>query len=676
MKRTARERKRLHKAALKSSSNPVKPAATLFDEQASKAGPKYAMWAVLTILTLAVFASTIAFDFVSVDDPGYVIENPYLKTFPSTGFFRWAFTTGYAFNWHPLTWISHALDVWIYGFHAGGHHTTNLLFHLINTILLFEVLRRMTRAYWRSAIVAALFAIHPLHVESVAWIAERKDVMSAFLFMLTVAAYMNYVKRRNLHRYLMAAALLALGLMTKPMLVSLPIILLLLDYWPLGRITSSGTGQAVWSQARHLALEKIPLMCVATVSCVVTFLVQRHGGAVMSFEYYSLGVRVKNAIVAYGLYLIKMIWPSRLAAFYPHKGDALPLWEVLFVGVILAAITVFVLLQARRRPYLLVGWLWYVVALVPVIGIVQVGTQAMADRYTYLPFIGIFIALTWGMAETNAARRISNTVLAFGLCVLVGILAIAAGFQVQHWRNSDALFRHALRATVNNAFAHYNLGVDLIKRGKVDEAEIHFREALRIEPRYAKANNNLGSLLARRGHTEEGISYFKAAIKNWPDFAEAYQNLATAFINLKRPEEAIPPLRRSIELQPGNPLDYFELGNAYRAIHNETAAILAYRQALALNTNLWDARVNLGNALLETAQYDMAVEEYTRAIQLKPGDPLPYVNRGYALIAQREWKSAAETLQQAIQLDPSNTAVRGDLEKLQRFLAAQKADGL
>ena len=672
MKKTARMHKRPQNAAHASSGKP----APLPRKPFSNTRPGYGVWAALAVITLAVFAPAIYFDFVNIDDPGYIVENAHLEPFPSTDVVRWAFTTGHMYNWHPLTWLSHAIDVSLYGRQAGGHHATSLLFHLINTILLFEVLRRMTGATWRSASVAALFAIHPIHVESVVWISERKDVLSTLFWMLTMIAYLGYARRGGWHRYLLVAAMLSLGLMAKPMLVTLPLVLLLLDYWPLGRITFSSPGVAVWRQVPRLVLEKVPLLGIATASCIVTYLVQRQGGAVMSFEYFSFGVRVKNAVFAYAAYLGKAIWPGRLAAFYPHAGDALPLSEVLLAAILLTAITIFAAVQARRRPYLIVGWLWYVGSLVPVIGLVQVGTQAMADRYSYLPLIGVFVAVTWSIAEAAGSPRFPKTALAVGACVLLAAAAAVAGIQVRHWRDSEALLRHTLRVTEDNAFAHYNLGVYLVGKGRVDEAETHFREALRIEPRYAAANNNLGSLLARRGRNEEGIPFFKKAIANNPGLAEAYGNLATAYIRLGRPEEVIAQLQRLIELRPGDPSDHYELANALLAVHKETEAIAAYQRALALNPGFWEARVNLGNAYLQTGQYGTAVTEYAKAIQLRPGEPLPYINMGYALASQHRWGPAAEALREAFRLDPNNAAVRDDLDKLESIHAAQSAGKL
>ena len=663
---------RRQNAAQNSSGKPGRPGLPPPEQTSPNAKIRFALWVALAAITLAVFLPTIDFDFVNLDDPGYVADNPHLKPFPSTDVILWAFTTGHMYNWHPLTWLSHAVDVALYGLRASGHHSTNLLLHLVNTILLFEILRRMTRAHWRSSIVAALFAIHPLHVESVAWIAERKDVLSAFFFMLTLAAYLGYVRRGGPLRYLLVAICLALGLMAKPMLVTLPLVLLLLDYWPLGRITFSGSGKETRHQAVKLALEKAPLMVIAAASSIVTFLVQNHGGAVMSFEYFSPYARIKNAVMAYVAYLGKTIWPCRLAVFYPHPGDGSPLWQVLPAAILLAGITIFVILQARRRPYLAVGWLWYAGTLVPVIGIVQVGTQSMADRYTYLTLIGIFIAVTWGLAEAAAALRIAKTALAVAACALIAAAAAVAGVQVQHWRNSDTLLRHALRVTSNNAFVHYNLGVDLLDRGRIDEAESHFRATLRIEPRYAKANNNLGSILARKGKIEEAISFFRAAISNQPDYVEAYRNLATAYISLHRPEEAVPLLQRSIELQADDFSDHFELGNALLSMHKEAAAVSAYQRALALHPDLWEARVNLGNAYMQTGQYDFALREYARAIELKPDEPLPYLNMSFVLASQRRWEPAAKALKEVLRLDPGNAAAREDLGKIERFLATQR----
>jgi hypothetical protein len=476
---------------------------------------RFVLAVLLSVATLAVFAQVVGFDFVDYDDNLYVTANPHVQEGLTPAGVRWAFTTFAAANWHPLTWISLMLDWSIGGPGPRVFHLTNLILHLANTLLLFLVLDRMTGRRWPSAVTAALFAIHPLHVESVAWIAERKDVLSTLFMLLTLLAYAGFVERPGLVRRLAVVFLFALGLLAKPMLVTLPVLLLMLDAWPLRR-------QEPW---RRLVLEKAPLLALSIATGVVTFVAQRQGGTVGSMTLYPLGVRVANAVVATATYLGKTIWPTRLAAFYPHPGASLAAWEVAGSALVLAGLTLWTIRVRRSRPYLLFGWAWYLVTLAPVAGIVQVGWQARADRYTYIPLIGIFLGVVWFVSDRFADRPALLSSAASAALVMLGIGAFV---QAGYWRDSETLFTHALAVTDNNAVAHNNLGTALLRRGLPSQAEEHFAEAVRIDPSFADAHSNLGVALGRQGGIDEAILEFRRALDLDPDQPDARRNLERA----------------------------------------------------------------------------------------------------------------------------------------------------
>jgi len=485
----------------------------------------------LTIATLAVYWQAGNHEFINYDDITYVTGNPHLQAGFSPEGIIWAFTSGYAGNWHPLTWISHILDIQLYGMDPGRHHLTNVLFHIGNTLLLFLVFRRMTGALWCSAFIAALFALHPLHVESVAWIAERKDVLSTFFWMLTMGAYAWYVERRGFLRYLLVLLFFILGLMAKPMLVTLPFVLLLLDYWPLSRFQFGHQNGNIVIQRKSVVIrlicEKIPLFALAAASCIVTLFAQQSGGAVCSFSAFPINIRIANALVSYVGYIVKMLWPHQLAVLYPYPG-MLPWIQVIGACLLLVFISILAFMALKRCPWLIVGWVWYIVTLVPVIGLVQVGSQAMADRYTYVPLIGIFIMIAFGVPELMSGwryRKIGLSTMAVA-CLLV--LMATTWFQVRYWANSVTLFERALAVTENNYVLHSNLGVTLFSKGKVDEAIDHFHDAMRINPRYAKAHNNLGTALIHKGKVKKAIAHFREALRIRPGYSDAHDNLQKA----------------------------------------------------------------------------------------------------------------------------------------------------
>ncbi|MCL6520459.1 MAG: tetratricopeptide repeat protein [Armatimonadetes bacterium] len=496
----------------------------------------YAAVMLLAFIVIVPFFQVLWHDFITLDDPTYVISNEQVKKGLSFAGLKWALTTMYSANWHPITWLSHMLDYQLFGLNPMGHHLMNLLIHLANTLLLFSVLRRMTEAVWRSAFVAALFGVHPLHVESVAWVAERKDVLSTLFWMLTMHAYSRYAQSPTIKTYLLVVVIFTFGLMSKPMLVTLPFVLLILDYWPLERIGSSGLMPIVTSRNfRTLLFEKISLFFLSGISCVITLSAQGRGGAIQSLEEFTLGVRLANAVVAYASYLIKMIWPYHLIVYYPHPGSNLPAWQVLASGFFLALITFIAIMLGRKYRYLAVGWLWYLGTLVPVIGLVQVGMQAIADRYTYVPLIGIFIAITWGVPALikphETCKRVGGKQIAFSIlkssaALSILALAICTWIQVGYWKDSFSLFRHTLAVCPQNAVAHYNLGVAFVNNGDAEAAMVEFQKALNIKPGYPDAWYNIGVLLQRKGKIDEAIKSYYQAIKLDPTLVQARNNLA------------------------------------------------------------------------------------------------------------------------------------------------------
>ena len=574
----------------------------------------------LAAATLAVYWPVGRFAFIKFDDGGYVYENPHVRRGLTWAGAEWAFTTGAQANWHPLTWLSHMADWQLFGSWAGGHHLVNVGFHAASGILLFLILARMTKRRWPSAVAAALFLLHPLHVESVAWVAERKDVLSTLFWMLTMGAYVLYVERPSIGRYVAVFVFLALGLMAKPMLVTLPFVLLLLDYWPLGRLGGAAeTGKATsgfpWRRAGRLVLEKAPLLAIAAALSVVTYVVQQRGGSMAMAEHLSFGDRLANALVAYVAYLWNMMWPSGLAVFYPYVFP-IPTWQAECAAAALAIVTVLVLWQRRRRPYLAVGWFWYVGTLVPVIGLVQVGDQAMSDRYTYIPLVGIFLAITWVVADGLAkwGRRVQRlTAAVAGVVVLAACAAVSAD-QVRYWSDSITLFRHTLDVTANNETAHYYLGTSLAMRSRTDEAIREFRAALSLQPRDVEAHNNLAMALALQGRTEDAIREFRTALSLQPDMPEAHINLGLALAGLGQQDEAIYHYREALRFRPDSTEAHLDLGVVLAARGQKENAIREYREVLRFRPDSAEALNNLA-WILATCP-DPKVRDGSEAVRL------------------------------------------------------------
>jgi tetratricopeptide (TPR) repeat protein len=546
-----------------------KPARSSFIPHPSSLIPSVA--AALVAASLLVYWPAFRYPFINLDDQVYASQNPHVEAGLTAGGIRWAFTTFEAGNWHPLTWLSLELDASLFGGrNAGAFHRTNVLLHASNAVLLFWVLARMTGAAWRSAVAAGLFALHPLHVESVAWVAERKDVLSTLFWVLTLAAYLRYARRPGLGSYLLVALCLGLGLMAKPMLVTLPCVLLLLDYWPLRR----------WGTVpfRRLLLEKVPLFALAAASCAVTFAAQVQAHAVRTHPF---SARVGNALLAYGSYLGKTFWPVNLAVYYPHPG-AVPWGPVLGAALLLAAVTVLVLGPGRRRPYLAVGWLWFLGTLVPVIGLVQVGGQALADRYTYVPLIGVFVMLAWGAADLAAAWGLPRIVLAgTAVAVLAGCAALAR-VQVGYWQSSLSLWEHAAEVTENNATAHINVGRCHYEQGQLAAARAEYEKAAAIDPQLAEPHNDLGNVLRDLGEREEAVAEYQKAIDRAPRAPLGHFNLGIVLIELGRPEGAAAAFAEAAALDPGNAPIHAILANALQQAGRLEEAVAEYRTALRM----------------------------------------------------------------------------------------------
>jgi len=586
----------------------------------------------LLVLTLAIYGQTIRYDFINYDDPRYVYQNTTITSGISFDNIGWAFSHIHSENWHPLTTITHMLDCQLYGLTAGWHHFTNVSLHALAVILLFVALQRMTGALWRSAFVAAVFAVHPLHVESVAWIAERKDVLSAVFFMLTLLAYFHYTRAPSMARYLVVTVMLALGLMSKPMLVTLPFVLLLLDYWPLGRIDGARSSTA--RQVLRLAIEKLPLTALSAVSSVVTFLAQR--GAIGWTEQLPVSARINNAIVSYVIYIRQMFWPAKLAVFYPHPEHRLPMWQTGMALTILVGITVAALVVRKKTPYLVTGWLWYVGMLVPVIGLVQVGWQGHADRYTYLPQIGLYIAITWAVADWSATWRLQRIALSIAEVLILGALTWLTWLQTAYWRNSETLFSHALAVTNNNDVALNNLGILYLEKGQLDDAISRLQAAVDLRPENGPAHNNLAKAMLQKGDTAGAMIHYREFLDIEPQNVEARNILGTALIQQGRATEAIAQWQEALAIQPDN-------GNA--------ASNLAWAFATCPEDSMRD-----GPRAVELAQ---------RALRISGGKiPMIYRVLAAAYAETGRFGDAAETAQRGAELATTqgNPALAAELE--------------
>ncbi len=609
----------------------------------------------LGLVTFTVYRQVLNHEFV-YDDSAYVTENRHIQGGLTLKGIAWAFTAEVSANRHPLTLLSHMLDCQLHGLNAGRHHLTNLIFHTINTMLLFLVFRRMTGALWQSAFVAALFALHPLHVESVAWISERKDVLSTFFCLLTMWAYARYAEGPRVNRYLLVFLFFALGLMSKPMLVTLPFVLLLLDYWPLKRFRFGRPGV-------RLIMEKVPLFALSAASCVLTYLVQHGKGAVASLDVYPIGLRIGNALVSYVLYPWKMIWPSHLAVIYPYSRT-LPWWQVAGACVLLVTLTFLILRAGKKHPHITVGWLWYIGTLVPVIGLVQVGSQAMADRYTYIPLVGLFIMIAWGFPELLSPWRQKKSGLTIMAVILLLIMAWTTFLQIRYWKNNRPLFEHALDVTSGNFIAHNNLANTLTKQGHTGEAVIHYKKALRLKPDYAEAYNNMGFCLKKQDRIKEAVEYYGMALHIEPRYAKAHYNLGNIFYEQGLIGKAIEHHLQAVRINPDYVEAHNNLGSALKLQGRIVEAVTHYNKALRLKPDCAEAYYNLGVIFAKQGRLEEAMEYYDNALGIRPDLVEAHNGMGLALSRKGDIQGAIHHFRKALQINPGYVSARNNLKKI------------
>ena len=594
--------------------------------------------AAVAVAAILLYLPALGHQFLNYDDDLYLTRNPHLRLGLSRAGLAWAFTTDHGANWFPLTWLSWLLDYRIWGLDPRGFHLTNLLLHAASAALLYLVLARLTGAVGRSAFVAGVFALHPVHVEPVAWAATRKDVLSGLFWMLTLWAYVRYAEQRSWRRYLPVAAFLALGLMAKPMLVTLPFVLLLLDYWPL---------------RRRALLEKLPLFALSAASSIVTYRVQSAAGAVQGGDVYPLSIRALNALLSYLTYLRQAFWPSDLAVFYPHPGADLPRAAALGAGLLIAAVTAVAVATRRRHPYLLVGWLWFLGTLVPVIGLVQLGTQSHADRYLYLPLIGLSMAVAWTVHDLGAARW-PRAPPALGAAALAA-LALVSVRQLAYWRDSAVLFARALQVTRENAVGHLNLGLELADRREYAEAERHLEEAIRIHPASAPAHGVLAEVLAREGRRAEAVERFRTALRLDPTLSRVHNGFGRALLEGGAVEEAALHFREALRLDPGYAEAHSNLGVALLRGGSFAEAVEHLREATALDPASGEAHNNWGVALMNRGEMDEAVRHFERAAEL---DADADGNWALALARRGDFGGASERYRRALARHADDTELR------------------
>ena len=590
----------------------------------------------LALMTFAIYAQVIGHQFITLDDPTYVRENPMVNRGVTLAGLAWAFTTFHAANWHPLTWISHMIDCQLFGTNAGRHLLVNTLIHAANTLLVFYFLLRTTRARWPSALVAALFALHPLHVESVAWASERKDTLCTFFGLLSLIAYVRYAEAPSISRYARVAVMLALGLLAKPMLVTWPFVMLLLDYWPLRRFAAvipskpeeprgerpKLTPRSPWTSlgmtTKKLILEKSPLFALVIASAIITFIAQSHGGAVRTFAAAPVAFRVSNAVVSYANYMWLMFWPNNLAVYYPLPSAGILAWQAIGAALLVIGITALCLWQRRGRPYLIVGWLWFLGTMVPVIGFVQVGGQTMADRYFYIPSIGLFIALVFGLTDLARSWRVAPLLSAGIAGGVLLILGTVTNGQVQRWRDSFTLFEHTLAVTPPNLHIEHNLALAMGASGRYDEAAAHFAKALQIDPNFYDGLVGLGVTREFQGRLPEAIDYFEAAIRSKPEMPTAHVQLGHVLWKQNNDQVALEEIGRAAQLAPKDADIRADFALALQLAGRIPEAIEQFHEALRMNPNNAEAHANLGLALLASGKPEQSVLEFQTALRLNP----------------------------------------------------------
>ncbi|MGD0813255.1 MAG: tetratricopeptide repeat protein [Verrucomicrobiota bacterium] len=632
---------------------PINTARTKSREQGWRVA---AVCLVLAAITFAVFGQTAGFGFVNYDDGRYVYENPVVAKGLTLKGMVWALTYGKIGHWHPLTWLTHMADCQIYGLWAGGHHLTNVALHALGAVLLLLALKELTGSLWRSAFVAAVFAIHPLRVESVAWIAERKDVLSGVFFMLTLWAYARYARQPSGGRYAAVVLAYALGLLSKNSLMTLPFVLLLLDWWPLRRVKQqrAGGGKAGMAEVGtpfwKLVKEKIPLFLLTVGSCAVSFLVPEKVPDASKFR---LPERLANAVVSYGVYLRQMVFPAGLANPYLFAPRSLPLWKVGLVFVFLAVISIIVLRCRNRRPYFLVGWLWYLGMMVPAIGLIQLSYLAHADRYTYLPGIGLVLAGTWAVGDWSGGWKHRRAILGGLMGIVTGAMMVCAWKQTTYWKSGETLWVHTLDCTTDNFVAQYNLGWALFQKGKTEEAIAHYRKALEINAQSAEAHYNLATALLRTGRVDEAIDHFQRALQIRPNDAEAHFNLGNALQQRGRMAEAIAHYQEALELNPGDAKTQNNLGSVLCQNGRADEAMDHFQKALEINPGYADPHNNLGNIFLQKGGVDEAIDHFQKALRINPGYAEAHNSLGSALFQKGRVDEALVQFEDALRLNPN-----------------------
>lgn len=659
---------------------PVKPANRSRDASVQKSRNRVVagICVLLALAVFAVFGRTLRYGFVNLDDDLYVYHNPVVTQGLTVQGVRQVFTRQMCDFYHPLTMLSLMADHQLYGLHAGGYHLTNILLHAATSVLLFLVLLQLmggragksaggaatpADALWPCAFVAALFAIHPLRVESVAWVTERKDVLSGLFFVLTIGAYVRYTRVPfSPARYLAVIFLFALGLLSKPSLVTLPFLLLLLDCWPLNRVRSPEFEIRSWAK---LFLEKIPLFVLSAAACVAAILTQQP----LTEPVGQLPVlpRLGYAAVSYVVYLEKMFYPGQLAALYPFPQKGLPWPEIALALALLAGISIGALALWRRRPYLTVGWLWYLGMLVPMIGLVHVGAVARADRFTYLPQIGVYLMLAWAAKDLTVSWRHGRRIRRAGAFVVIAVLMGCAWKQTSYWRNSESLWTHTLACTSDNAFAHTDFGGALLEAGQIDEAVLHFQEALQINPNDVRTHRNLGDALLQKGQGEEGIQELQRALEINPKDAGSHVDLGIVLYQLGRMDEAVAQYQAALEINPDNTKAHNNLGLALGRLGRTDEAVVQYQKALDTDPGNADAQVNLANVFLQTGRLDKAIAHYEQALAINPKIAEAHNNLGLALYQSGRADEAIGHYQKALEINPGNAGILHNLE------AAQKA---
>ncbi len=581
-------------------------------EQKTKKQHIFLIYLALAAATFAAFEPVLHNDFVGYDDPYYVTDNPNVNAGITRQSIIYALTTPHGAIWNPVTTLSHILDCQLFGLNPFWHHLTSLVLHTASTLLLFAILKRMTGAVWPSAFVAAAFALHPLRVESVAWVSSRKDVLSVFFWMLTMWAYVRYTEHPGIRRYLPVFLFLWLGLLAKPMLLTLPFVLLLLDYWPQGRFQ-----RPTKKTTLRLIAEKLPLFALVALVGLIAYIVPQSEEALELTETLPFSARVSNALVAYIAYIGKIFFPANLAVLYPHPRNTLPVWQPTASLLLLAVISAAVFYKASKRRYLPIGWLWYLGTLVPVIGLVQLGHQAIADRYTYLPSIGIFIIVAWGTAELLARSRLPKAVPVISAAAVLVILSACTRVQARYWQDSLTLYERTLAVTSNNYIMHYNYANALLRAGRYDEALIHFKKAVQINPQYFDAHNGIGRVLLEQERTDEAITRFAEILRLEPRYYKAHYNIALALTQKGDYESAVEHFHKALRVRHNWPEAHYNMGRAFYLQGNRDAAARQFVQALRLNPDYLDARIKLARTLAEMGETAYAVDHFYKALELQ-----------------------------------------------------------